>query len=123
MRSFVVGLVLGSLFLQTRSMLPEQPAWSLIVLALLFALAAAGFKDAGDSKRNIRHTWITLTLVSSAWMLSGACLGVGYAQHRAETRMADALSREWEGRDIELVGSVASLPTLTERGTRFYFEV
>ena len=123
MRSFVVGLVLGSLFLQTRTMLPDQPAWATIVLALFMALSALSFSAVREAKRVVRNGWIPLVLASSAWILSGASLGVGYAQYRAETRMAEALSREWEGRDIELVGWVASLPTLTERGTRFQFEV
>jgi competence protein ComEC len=126
MRSFVVGLVLGCFFLQTRSMLPEQPAWATVVLSLLMALSALGFvagRPAGRASDKSRHRWTTFALASSAWMISGALLGVGYAQYRAETRLADALSREWEGRDIELVGAVVSLPTLTERGTRFMFEV
>ncbi|MFM7459957.1 MAG: DNA internalization-related competence protein ComEC/Rec2, partial [Burkholderiales bacterium] len=126
MRSFVVGLVLGCFFLQTRSMLPDQPAWATVVLSLLMALSALGLdagRTAGRASDKSRHTWTTFALASSAWMISGALLGVGYAQYRAETRLADALSREWEGRDIELVGTVTSLPTLTERGTRFMFEV
>ncbi|MCE2724956.1 MAG: DNA internalization-related competence protein ComEC/Rec2 [Burkholderiales bacterium] len=126
MRSFVVGLVLGCFFLQTRSMLPEQPAWATVVLSLLMALSALGFvagRPAGRASDKSRHRWTTFALASSAWMISGALLGVGYAQYRAETRLADALFREWEGRDIELVGAVVSLPTLTERGTRFMFEV
>jgi competence protein ComEC len=123
MRSFVVGLVLGSLYLQSRTVLPDQPAWATIVLSLLLALCALGFVSGATAGREIRHRWMTLALASSAWMISGALLGVGYAQHRAETRLAEGLAREWEGRDIELVGAVSSLPTLTERGTRFNFEV
>lgn len=38
-------------------------------------------------------------------------------------RMADALPHMWESRPIELVGVVATLPELTERGERFQFDV
>ena len=84
---------------------------------------------------------IGLALVMSAWLVGqrrsplvlivaallvfsgGAGLGVGWAQLRAESRMADSLPTESEIKDIELIGAIASLPQLTERGTRFEFNV
>ena len=38
-------------------------------------------------------------------------------------RLADELPSAWEGRDIEITGVVANLPTMTDRGTRFEFDV
>ncbi len=64
-----------------------------------------------------------VVLVACLWTASGALLGVGYAKHRAEYRLSQELPREWEGRDIELIGVVSSLPTINETGTRFPVEV
>ena len=115
MRLFVLGLVLGSLYLQTRSVLPAEPAWWLVAASLAFAAVASLLACAKGGTRT--------ALSSVAWLLCGLLLGAGYAQHRAEVRMAAVLPSHWEGRDIELIGAVASLPTITERGTRFQLEV
>src|SRR5258708_12967810 len=50
-------------------------------------------------------------------------MGFGYAAWRAEERLAEALPVALEGQDIEVAGLVASLPQLTEKGTRFLFDV
>jgi len=114
-RSFVLGLVLGSLYLQSRTLLPPEPAWWQVAGSLTLATVALLLM--------LRKGWIAAGLASSAWLLAGWLLGAGYAQHRAEVRLAEELPRQWQGRDIELVGAVTSLPTITERGTRFQFEV
>jgi competence protein ComEC len=117
LRVFVIGLVIGALFLQTRASLAETAAWSLVLASLIAALLALGLMA---WKRP--HIVITL-FISLCWLASGASLGIGYAQHRAEIRLSESLPREWEGRDITLIGAVSSLPTITERGTRFEFDV
>ena len=54
----------------------------------------------------------------------GACLlGIVWAGFAAELRLADALPAEYEGRDVELTGVVASLPQRFENGVRFDFDV
>ena len=50
-------------------------------------------------------------------------VGFLWASGVAHLRLADALPSEWESRDIQLVGVVASLPQLQERGERFLFDV
>lgn len=54
-----------------------------------------------------------------------AALAAGYfwAALLAQHRLADELPREWEGRDIELVGVVAELPKPQEHGERLLFDV
>src|SRR5574343_1381576 len=54
-----------------------------------------------------------------------ACLALGFtwAAWRADSRLADELAAEWEGRDITMVGVVAGLPQEKAGGTRFEFEV
>jgi competence protein ComEC len=50
-------------------------------------------------------------------------LGFFWAAFMAQLRLADALPSVLEGRDIQVVGVVASLPVETERGLRFTFDV
>src|SRR5436190_7906966 len=49
--------------------------------------------------------------------------GFLWAAGWAHWRMADRLAPELEGRDIAVVGVVASLPAIGERALRFEFEV
>jgi len=51
--------------------------------------------------------------------------GIGFlwAAAMAHARMADWLAPELEGRDLDVVGVVSSLPAVSERSVRFEFEV
>jgi competence protein ComEC len=49
--------------------------------------------------------------------------GLFWAAAMAHLRMADWLAPELEGRDLEVIGVVASLPALSERSVRFELEV
>nr|WP_259460523.1 DNA internalization-related competence protein ComEC/Rec2 [Paraburkholderia sp. BL23I1N1] len=55
--------------------------------------------------------------------IAALCTGVGYAAWRAETRLAVSLPSAWEGRDIDVVGSIKGLPSRDDKGARFRFEV
>ena len=50
-------------------------------------------------------------------------LGFAWAGLFASWRLADALPPEWETKEVELVGVVATLPQTIENGTRFTFDV
>lgn len=50
-------------------------------------------------------------------------LGFSWAGLFAAWRLADALPLEWETKEVELVGVVATLPQAIENGTRFTFDV
>ena len=50
-------------------------------------------------------------------------IGFGWACWLAEQRLADELARDWEGRDVEVIGVVAALPQEFGRGERFEFVV
>ncbi len=50
-------------------------------------------------------------------------LGLAWAAWRAEIRLQDELAVAWAGRDVQVIGSIASLPQDFERGTRFEFVV
>ena len=50
-------------------------------------------------------------------------IGLAAASWRADRRLADALPHALEGRDVQLVGTIASLPSIDPQGTRFEFAV
>jgi competence protein ComEC len=107
MRSFCTGFVAGAAWLQWQGALPEGRAWPLAIAALAAMPLVRGNR----------------LLVVAALLLSGALAGEEWAALRARDRLGDSLPLVWEGRDIELVGAIASLPTSSERGTRFLLDV
>ncbi|WP_434106574.1 DNA internalization-related competence protein ComEC/Rec2 [Paraburkholderia caffeinilytica] len=58
-----------------------------------------------------------------ALWIAALCVGFGYAAWRAETRLAVSLPSAWEGRDIDVVGSIKGLPSRDDKGARFLFDV
>ncbi len=52
-----------------------------------------------------------------------ALLGFSWAALFADQRLQDHLPEAWEGRDVDVVGVVATLPQGFERGERFPFDV
>ena len=73
--------------------------------------------------------WLLPACACLAWVdrrcavLLAFCSGFLWAGACAHVRMADWLAPELEGRDLEVVGVVSSLPARLERGVRFEFEV
>ena len=57
------------------------------------------------------------------WLAWAMAAGFMWAASAAHVRLADALPAAWEGRDIQVIGVVASLPHNNERGQRFEFDV
>ena len=115
MRILILGLVIGAFFLQGMATLPlgNSVLWMIACgLAVLLAFALG-----------MRNSVFAQGAMLVLMLAAGAMLGFGYAQWRAELRIAQELPREWEGRDVEIVGVVASLPTINERGTRFEFDI
>jgi len=89
--------------------LPSLPALWPVGLLLVLLMGACWYMPA--HRRRV-----------SLCLLVAVC-GFAWAAWLAQTRLADALSPEWEGRDIALVGVVASLPEQRERGVSFAFDV
>ncbi|MHB9103041.1 MAG: ComEC/Rec2 family competence protein, partial [Sulfuricella sp.] len=105
MRTNILAFVLGVWLLQQQAALPGL-AW----VGLLLPLWLAGrFLLAAPRG-----------LLAKVFFLG---LGFFWAAFMAQLRLADALPSVWEGRDIQVVGVVASLPVETERGLRFTFDV
>ena len=73
--------------------------------------------------------WLLPICVAAAWWRRGlrvpAAFAVGFlwAALAAHSRIGERLTTDLEGRDLEVVGVVASLPVSSERGVRFEFEI
>ena len=111
MRLGILCFVAGAWWLQQQAALPDS-AWGWAVAAL--GLAAAALCPARTASRLARAAAVNAGCVA---------LGFSWAAGCAQLRMADALPAEWEGRDIAVVGVVAGLPQVYERGVRFELDV
>jgi len=108
---FLIAFALAVASLQRQAALPESPlAW----LAAGLALTAAACFLKGR---------IAAPVLLFVALLAGGATGWGYAAWRAETRIQDRLDSAWEGKDIRVIGTVASLPAAFGRGERFQFRV
>lgn len=84
-------------------------------LFLLFVIA--GLLIAAARIAALRRMRIPLFAVA------GAVFGFAWAALFAQHYLAQELPREWEGRDVTIVGTIDSLPGYFERGVRFNFAV
>jgi competence protein ComEC len=108
MRTALVAFAAGCGLLQIQPALPDGTMLALCVLATC-AFGAAGMRAR------------TTAIRSASWLATGLLAGLSYAAACAQLRLADALPADLEGRDVEIVGVVASLPQTFERGVRFEF--
>ncbi len=107
MRPAILAFVFGAWLLQRQPALPEWP-W-VVLLPLVVALAWL----------LRRHVVVPYLLACAAALLAGFF----WATLLAQQRLADALPAEWEGRNVRVVGVVASLPRVGARGERFELDV
>src|SRR3972149_3421890 len=98
MRLNIVFFALGVWLLQQQAELPGwNGVWALGAVTLV-ALPLRGWHGPAGLARQV--------------LVKGLCFGLGFywAALLADIRLADALPAEWEGRDIQIAGVVASLP-------------
>lgn len=112
MRLNLIAFVAGAWLLQQQQSLPD--AFGFLVLAAA-SLALGAF--------SLWHPPRWRGAARAAAMLAFLAAGFLWAGLRADWRLDDALPYAWEGRDVELVGVVASPPRVDERGVRFAFDV
>ena len=111
MRAIIALFALGVWLLQREAELPDMRyAW-------LVALGGPCFVLRKLPSRSVRAA------ASALIALSALAAGFFWAAGFAHLRMADALPFEWEGRDVELVGVIATLPQPYERSVRFDLNV
>ena len=107
MRAAILAFTGGVWWLQQQSALPSA-AWFAMLPLLLGLLFLAR-----------RHA----VVFRFAKLLFALLAGFLWAAGMAQVRLQEALPAEWEGTDIQLVGVVASMSQLHERGERFLFDV
>jgi competence protein ComEC len=117
MRWLILAFALGAAWLQSRPVLPPL-AW-FAVLPLLGLLLLAWRRNSGKLPVSSLQA---LLFAGAAFILAGL-LGFYYAAWRADTLLAEALPRAWEGRDVGLTGRVVGLPETTPNGLRFVLDV
>jgi len=111
MRLNILCFVAGVWWLQQQAVLPGSGwAWA----AALAGLAATGVRTGGAAMQFAREALIKMACFAFGFAWAAGC---------AQSRLADALPPEWEGRDIAVVGVVAGLPQGYDRGVRFEFDV
>ncbi|RZI40994.1 DNA internalization-related competence protein ComEC/Rec2 [Herbaspirillum sp. HC18] len=110
MRVAVAGFAAGAALLQLQAALP-----SFRILALMLALALL----AGVLARRLHRPVFRVALFSSCGVVAGFAWAGLFAQHYLSTE----LPKEWEGRDVTVVGTIDSLPYYFEQGVRFNFAV
>lgn len=107
MVAFALTFVLGAWVLQHMTYLPHL-YWAAAILPIALLV------------------WFTrkYSLSNLAMrLLLGFVIGFFWATFFAQHRLAESLPTEWEGRDIQLVGVIATMPRQQERGDRFEFDV
>ena len=112
MRGAILAFVLGICYLQQMPNLPGLPWLPVLLAPLVFHRVLIG---------HYRPLLIFLRRLSLLTLCAG--LGFFWAAVLAQYRLADQLEPQWEGRDIQLVGVVATMPQLSARGERIVLDV
>ena len=111
-QSNILAFVLGAGLLQQRAELPEIGwAWSLLLLGIAIGLF------------RYRQLVIPVTISRIVFWLFFVGIGFFWAAAVAHWRLADALPYEWERKDIQVIGVVASMPQKDDRTMRFRFDI
>jgi competence protein ComEC len=109
-RSAALFLVAGFWLAQQQAELPALPVlWGLSVVAVLLLWLTA-LRPAG-------------TVSDIARLAAVALAAFSWAGISGDAQLAQRLAPALEGRDIDVVGVIASLPQRLDRGQRFEFDV
>ena len=113
---FALGFVFGAWLLQQQPVLPD--IFIALQAALILATSLCVFIKFHHAIEFKKRSLKTLSL-----LLVAAVLGFLWAATFATIRLNDQLPKDWQQKSITLIGVVASLPEVTERGERFRFDV
>jgi len=118
--------VFGAFCLQQLPALPD-PLWALVCIPLLLiCISAMRVDQYGFSLLSRSPSFLSrpLSLLNRpALVLLSFFLGFFWAAAVAAIRLGDTLPAAWENKPIQIVGVVASVSELHERGERFRFDV
>lgn len=116
----LAAFAFGVLVLQSCATLP--PRASLILAGAVVAFASATWRSCRAAK-STRPAPVATIVNRCVVIATAGVTGFGYAAWRADSRLSDALSPQWEGTDIRIVGVIDDLPQFDARGVRFAFAV
>jgi competence protein ComEC len=112
-RTAILAFVTGVVWLQCQPQLPELHAvYLLLASAALLLLLLVGSGRLARPNVNIPLLFV-----------AGLTLGFGWAALLAHAHLAESLPPQWEGRDLRIIGTVASLPDYFSQGVRFNFRI
>ncbi|MDN4060952.1 DNA internalization-related competence protein ComEC/Rec2 [Massilia sp. YIM B02769] len=106
MRCAILGFVAGAAFLQTRAALPDP--WHLLACALAAFVLLLVLRG---------------SLRPACAACAGSLLGFCWAAMLAHAALAHELGKRDEGRDLDVIGTIANLPHDFGEGVRFQFDV
>jgi len=113
MRFNILAFVSGAGLLQQQAQLPQTEwSWILILIAIIIGL--------------MWRRYAVMKYIALRKILVGLlCLGIGFfwAAAFAQWRLSDILPHDWERKDIQITGVVASVQPENDRGIRFRFDV
>ena len=112
MRRVALGFVFGAWLLQQLAVLPALYWAFLLLIPGLFLLFVGNFK-----LLYLRYLK-TLNILFCAGLA-----GFFWAATFATVRLSDELPKQWQQKNIKLIGVISILPELNERGERFGFDV
>ena len=112
MIKFVIGFVFGAWLLQQQPALPS-PYWLLMLILACYLLVKL-------RPLSYQHTRLIHSLCI---VVFASLLGFSWAATIATIRLNDQLPAEWQQKSINIVGIIATLPEVTEKGERFQFDV
>ncbi|MES2579903.1 MAG: DNA internalization-related competence protein ComEC/Rec2 [Pseudomonadota bacterium] len=123
MNLFAIGFVLGAWLLQQQSALPSVYVYLAILPMAFLTFRAATTQFLPIQRTSVFSPQLTQLLQKLSLFVCAGLLGFYWAAGSASLRLSDELPKEWQQKSIELVGVIATLPEVTERGERFQFDV
>ncbi len=111
MRRATLGFVFGAWLLQQSAVLPAL-YWAFLLVPSFSLLFVTTFKHQ-------RFNYLqTLNIIIFAGLV-----GFFWAATLATFRLNDELTKQWQQKNIKIIGVIATLPEINERGERFGFDV
>jgi competence protein ComEC len=114
MRSAIIGFVIGICLLQMQAtLLSSSLIWLLIAIVSSLGLLLWFVPVLS------RYPFAKFSAIACCGALAGFVWATVFAQHY----LVQELPKEWEGRDVTVVGTIDSLPYRFDQGVRFNFVV
>lgn len=125
MRLWALGFVLGAWWLQQQASLPSYLALAsmLLVFSACYCLRHHPLLARLIAACHLPPALVVGLIKPIIYALLAATLGFSWAALHAHYRLSESLPQAWEQKKMTLVGVVASMPEITERGQRFQFDV